>query len=264
MSIRTTGRRHLCHPQYAALRSQAASPICCCQSSRQGRLSNTINREELMTMRAHRRHCGRALRAARCPHTGSSAAISEPHRHHHRPLPGRRPDRSDRARGRAIAVARSSSKALSSRTSAAAIPSGLREGRACRARRLHADPAQSADFGERDAVQEAAVRHREGFHAGHADQPQSAGAGRPQHAARQQSQGTDRADEEADAESRDPRLRRHRPSCHRAVRARGRREGRHDPVSRRLRRPLTDLLGGQVDLFFATPQSVVQMVNSGS
>ena len=38
-------------------------------------------------------------------------------------------------------------------------------------RRLHADPAQSADLRERDPVQEAAVRHRAGFYAGHADQP---------------------------------------------------------------------------------------------
>ena len=94
----------------------------------QGKISDTINREELMTMKHIAGIAAAALRAARYPRRPASAQ-QYPSRTITIivPYPAGGPTDRDRAHGRAIAVRRSSSRASSSRISAAATPSSACE-----------------------------------------------------------------------------------------------------------------------------------------
>ena len=67
----------------------------------------------------------------------------------------------------------------------------------------------------------------------------------------------------ADPEGGNPGIRRHRPPGHHAVRT-GRQRTLDQIPYRGAAPALTDLLGGQVDLFFATPQSIVPQVKAGA
>ena len=161
------------------------------------------------------------------------AGLSEPHGHDHRAVSGRRPDRPARARAGAEILREARAEFHRRERQRRRHHDRDRAGRARGAGRPHAAAAQSADFGERRALSEARLRHREGPHAGRVHQPESAGAGRPQNRSRRTRSRASRLDEDDAAEDGASRHRQHRPSRHLAARQGGEGRGRARALSRR-------------------------------
>ena len=96
-----------------------------------------------------RSFCGGCSRSARVRGAGARAELSEPHRHHHRAVSGRRTDRSARARAGPGAVREARAEFHRRERQRRRHHHRDRSGRTRAARRPHAAPAQSADFGQR-------------------------------------------------------------------------------------------------------------------